>query len=301
MDRATGCRRPEPVVGCWPCRPPHRMSPWTSCALQEVRWWLRVCVSRCKRSRSVTVMKVETACSVSQFQLIVAGYTIRALLLRLHSPHKSPPCKGEPQLINYHILIRQASLASSASTRHFRLRIPCRPAAALAATPGFRASNRFSARPCFPGSLLPAGLYVLQQQEEEGEERVLPGRNHTPAAIPMTVWIEQAPDPRLPSTNRRWTTPTTPRSLLLLGQPGRRAGRGGLGCHLCSPASSPDSRRWQRGYAVPTSSPPSNVPPRCMLVAGFASYAGRVDPATRGSYQHFLFEPVIRVWDWRYG
>lgn len=82
---------------------------------------LRVCVSRCKRSRSITVMKVETACSASQFQLIMAGYTTRALLLRLHSPHKSSPCKGEPQLINYHILIRQASLAPSASTRHFRL------------------------------------------------------------------------------------------------------------------------------------------------------------------------------------
>lgn len=44
-----------------------------------------------------------------------------ALLLRLHSPHKSLPCKGESQLINYHILIRQPSLASSASVRHFRL------------------------------------------------------------------------------------------------------------------------------------------------------------------------------------
>lgn len=94
MDRATGCRRPEPLVGCWPCRPPHGMSPWMSCELQEVRWWLRVCVSRCKRSRSITVMKDETACSASQSQLIMAGYTIRALLLRLHSPHKSPPCKG---------------------------------------------------------------------------------------------------------------------------------------------------------------------------------------------------------------
>lgn len=76
-DRATGCRCPEPALGGWPCRPPDRMPPWMSCDLQEGRWWLRVCVSRCKRSRSVTVMKVETACITSQSQRIVAGYTTR--------------------------------------------------------------------------------------------------------------------------------------------------------------------------------------------------------------------------------
>lgn len=32
-----------------------------------------------------------------------------------------------------------------------------------------------------------------------------------------------------------------------------------------------------------------------MLMAGLASHAGRVDPATRGSYQHFLLRPLIRV------
>lgn len=82
------------------------------------------CVSACLVASAADqspLLKVETACSPSQSQLIMAGYTLRALLLRLHSPHKSPPCKGQPQLVNYHILIRQASLASSASTRHFRL------------------------------------------------------------------------------------------------------------------------------------------------------------------------------------
>lgn len=53
--------------------------------------------------------------AVSQSQLIMAGYTIRALLLRLHSPHKSPTCKGEPQL---------SSTITSSSVRLLWRRLP---------------------------------------------------------------------------------------------------------------------------------------------------------------------------------
>lgn len=81
-------------------------------------------------------------------------------------------------------------------------------------------------------------------------------------------------------------------------EPGRR---GGLGYHLRSPASSQDLQRRRRGCAVPISSPPSKVPRHCMFIAGFTIHAGRVDPATRGSYQQFLFVPLTRVWDLRYG
>lgn len=120
MYRATGCRCPEPVLGGWPCRPPHRMAPWMSCELQEARWWLRVCVSRCKCSRSITVMKVETACSTSQSQLIVAGYTVRPLLLRLHSPIRASHVRGNAthQLSHPH---PSGFSRFSASSRHFRL------------------------------------------------------------------------------------------------------------------------------------------------------------------------------------
>lgn len=113
--------------------------------------------------------------------------------------------------------------------------------------------------------------------------------------LPMTLWIEQAPDPRLPSTNRMWTTPWAPQ--FGLGQ----AGEAGWATHLCSPASSQNSRRWQRGYAVPTSPPRSNVPPRCMTVAGLASHAGRSRSYHPRLVSALSFGPVIRVWDERHG
>ena len=109
-----------------------------------------------------------------------------ALLLRLHSPHKSLPCKGEPQPINYHILIRQASLASSASTRHFRLHPVLRVfVSRVAVLPRWLPHTGLPrVQPVSCPTLLP-GIFATWRpsalQESEGEEQVLPSWTYMPS------------------------------------------------------------------------------------------------------------------------
>lgn len=57
----------------------------------------------------------------------------------------------------------------------------------------------------------PSGL-----QESEGDEEVLHSWTYLPR--PKTFWIEQAPDPRLPSTNDRRTTSSRPSFLMGLAR-----------------------------------------------------------------------------------
>lgn len=93
----------------------------------------------------------------------------------------------------------------------------------------------------------------------------MPGRKYTPATIPMTVWIEQAPDPRLPSTNRRWTTSTAPPFLLLLGQAGG-AGEAGWAGWAAIFAHRLRHQTHDAG-SEGTLFPPARLPPTCRRAA----------------------------------